>query len=86
MRRILCFSSLSIVILVGVMVFSPLASQFAEEGGAIKGAVSYWELDSIIQGKEYQTALIKVDSIIGQKNRDLPRFAFFDHILPIMIR
>lgn len=64
-----------------MMVFSPLASRF-EEGGAIKGGESYWELDSLVQSKEYQKALIRVDSIITQRNRDLPRIAFFDRFLP----
>lgn len=32
LKRILCASTLSVVILVGVMVFSPLASQFDDDG------------------------------------------------------
>lgn len=81
LKRILCASSLAVVILVGVMMFSPLASQFDDEGGAIKGAASEWELDSLIDAKAYQIALVRVDSLITEKGRDLPRFAYFDRFL-----
>ena len=80
MRRILCASCLFIIILVGVLFFSPLASQFDNDGLG-RGSGSQWELDSLIEAKEYQSALAKVDSIITEKGHDLPRFAYFDRFL-----
>lgn len=80
LKRIMCASSLSIAILVGVMIFSPLASQF-DDDGLSRGAAGEWELDSLVQAKEYQSALVRVDSIIADKESDLPRFAYFDRFL-----
>ena len=77
---ILCASSLSVVLLVGVMTFSPLASQF-DDDGLTRGAASEWELDSLMEAKKYQNALVRVDSIIADKNRNLPHFAYFDRFL-----
>lgn len=81
MKRILCASSIFILVLFGVMVFSPLASQFDDEGGAIKGGMSEWDIDSLVEAKEYQTALNSVDSVITEKGHGLPRFAYFDRFL-----
>ena len=80
LKYILCASSLIVIILVGVMMFSPLASQF-KDNGLSRGAASEWELDSIVEVKEYQSALVIVDSIITEKGRGLPRFAYFDRFL-----
>ena len=80
LKRILCASTLFVVILVGVMIFSPLASQF-DDDGLSRGAANEWELDSMVEAKEYQSALVRVDSIIADKERDLPRFAYFDRFL-----
>ena len=80
LKRILCASTLSVVILVGVMVFSPLASQF-DDDGLSRGAASEWMLDSLMRAKEYQSALDKVDSIIADKNSGLPRYAYFDRFM-----
>lgn len=80
LKRILCASTLSVVILVGVMIFSPLASQI-DDDGLSRGAASEWELDCLVEAKEYQSALVKVDSIIADKESDLPRFAYFDRFL-----
>ena len=81
LKRILCASTLSVVILIGVMIFSPLASQF-DDDGLSRGAASEWELDSLVQAKEYQSALVRVDSIIADKKSGLPRFTYFDRFLP----
>lgn len=81
LKRILCASTLSVVILIGVMIFSPLASQF-DDDGLSRGVACEWELDSLIQAKEFQGALITVDSIIADKKSGLPRFAYFDRFLP----
>lgn len=80
LKRILCASTLSVVILIGVMIFSPLASQF-DDDGLSRGAASEWELDSLVQAKEYQSALVRVDSIIADKKSGLSRFAYFDRFL-----
>lgn len=80
MKRILCASCISIFVLIGVMVFSPLASQF-DESGLSRGTGNEWELDSLLEVKEYQTALNRVDSIITEKGHGLPRFAYFDRFL-----
>lgn len=80
LKRILCASTLSVVILIGVMIFSPLASQF-DDDELSRGAASVWELDSLVEAKEYQSALVKVDSIIADKKSGLPRFAYFDRFL-----
>ena len=80
LKRILCASTLFVVILVGVMIFSPLASQF-DDDGLSRGAANEWELDSMVEAKEYQSALVRVDSIIADKESDLLRFAYFDRFL-----
>ena len=80
LKRILCASTLFVVILVGVMIFSPLASQF-DDDGLSRGAANEWKLDSMVEAKEYQSALVRVDSIIADKESDLPRFAYFDRFL-----
>lgn len=80
LMRILCVSSFSVVILVGVMIFSPLASHI-DDDGLSRGAASEWELDSLVEAKEYQIALNRVDSVITEKEHDLPRFAYFDRFL-----
>lgn len=80
LKRILCASTISIVILVSVMMFSPLASQF-DDDGLSRGVASEWELDSLVQAKEYQSALVRVDSIIEDKESGLPRFVYFDRFL-----
>lgn len=80
LKRILCASSISILVLIGVMVFSPLASQI-DDDGFNRGAASEWELDSLVETKEYQSALVRVDSIIADKKSALPRFAYFDRFL-----
>ena len=35
----------------------------------------------MVEAKEYQSALVRVDSIIADKEKDLPRFAYFDRFL-----
>lgn len=77
LKRILCVSSLSILLLVGVMAFSPLAMQF-DDDGLSRGAFNKEEIDSLMLSKEYQIALNKVDSCIAEKSQNLPRFAYFD--------
>ena len=80
LKRILCVSSLFVVILVGVMMFSPLASQFNDDGLS-RGTASAWELDSLVEAKKFHAALVRVDSTIAEKEMDLPHIAYFDRFL-----
>lgn len=57
--------------LVGVMLFSPLSSHFAEEEGMCRGGV--WS---------NETSLTVVDSLITSKSKNLPVFPYFDRFLP----
>ena len=69
-----------ILALVGVMFFSPLSSQFADDSVS-RG--SSWEMDieELINTNQYNPALNLVDSLIEVKSQDLPRFAYFDRFL-----
>ena len=69
-----------ILALVGVMFFSPLSSQFADDSVS-RG--SSWEMDieELINANQYNPALNLVDSLIEVKGQDLPRFAYFDRFL-----
>ena len=73
-------SSVMILALVGVMFFSPLSSQFADDSVS-RG--SSWEMDieELINANQYNPALNLVDSLIEVKSQDLPRFAYFDRFL-----
>ena len=73
-------SSVMILALVGVMFFSPLSSQFADDSVS-RG--SSWEMDieELISANQYNPALNLVDSLIEVKGQDLPRFAYFDRFL-----
>ena len=73
-------ASIIILALVGVMFFSPLSSQFADDSVS-RG--SSWEMDieELINTNQYNPALNLVDSLIEVKSQDLPRFAYFDRFL-----
>ena len=73
-------SSAMIMALVGVMFFSPLSSQFADDSVS-RG--SSWEMDveELINTNQYNPALNLVDSLIEVKSQDLPRFSYFDRFL-----
>lgn len=73
-------SSAIIIALVGVMFFSPLSSQFADDSVS-RG--SSWEMDveELINHNQEEQALHLVDSLIEVKSQDLPRFAYFDRFL-----
>lgn len=66
--------------LVGFMFFSPLSSQFTEEG-SIRGESWKTEISEYISTKNYLQALHVVDSIIKSKQAGLPRFAYLDRFL-----
>ena len=73
-------SSAIIMALVGVMFFSPLSLQFADDSIS-RG--SSWEMDveELISHNQEEQALHLVDSLIEVKSQDLPRFAYFDRFL-----
>ena len=73
-------SSVVILALVGVMFFSPLSSQFADDSVS-RG--SSWEIDieELINANQYNQALNLVDSLIEVKSQNLPRFTYFDRFL-----
>lgn len=73
-------SSVVILALVGVMFFSPLSSQFADDSVS-RG--SSWEMDieELINANQYNQALNLVDSLIEVKSQNLSRFAYFDRFL-----
>lgn len=80
LKRIVCGSGIFIVALVGVMVFSPLALQYGE-AGTMRGDASMADFDSLMVEHSYSCALHWVDSCIEEKERDLPRVAYFDRFL-----
>ena len=80
LRRVVLGSTCVVLALLTVMMFSPLASQFDEEGSS-RGAASYYEIDSLIDANNYQSALQMVDSIIADNSNGLYRFAYFDRFL-----
>ena len=79
-RFIVACSGGIILALVGVMFFSPLSSQFADESVS-RG--SSWEMDieELVNANQHNQALNLVDSLIEVKSQDLPRFAYFDRFL-----
>lgn len=66
--------------LVGFMFFSPLSSQFTEEG-SIRGESWETEVSEYMSTKNYPQALHVVDSIIKSKQAGLPRFTYLDRFL-----
>lgn len=78
--RMVLASNCIVLALLTVMMFSPLASQFDEEGPS-KGAASYYEIDSLFEAQNYQSALQMIDSIIADNSNGLNRFAYFDRFL-----
>ena len=67
--------------LLGFMFFSPLSSQFTEEG-AVRGKSWETEISECISTMDYPHALHVVDSIIKSKQAGLPRFTYLDRFLP----
>ena len=80
LRRMFIVSGIVVFGLVGFMFFSPLSSQFTEDGA---GRGDSWETDisEYISAKNYPQALHVVDSIIKCKQEGLPRFPYMDRFL-----
>ena len=66
--------------LLGFMFFSPLSSQFIEEG-SVRGESWETEISEYISTKNYPQALHVVDSIIKSKQEGLPQFSYLDRFL-----
>ena len=66
--------------LVGFMFFSPLSSQFIEDGAG-RGESWETEISEYISAKNYPQAIHVVDSIIKNKQEGLPRFSYMDRFL-----
>lgn len=73
-------SSVIIIALVGVMFFSPLSSQFADDSVS-RGSSWEMNIEELINANQYNQALNFVDSLIEVKSQNLPRFAYFDRFL-----
>lgn len=73
-------SSVMILALVGVMFFSPLSSQFADDSVS-RGSSWEMDIDEFINANQTDRALNLVDSLIEVKSQNLPRFAYFDRFL-----
>ena len=73
-------SSVIIIALVGVMFFSPLSSQFADDSVS-RGSFWKMDVDELINHNQEEQALHLVDSLIEVKSQDLPHFAYFDRFL-----
>ena len=73
-------SSVVILALVGVMFFSPLSSQFTDDSVS-RGSSWIIDVDELINDNQEEQALRLVDSLIGVKSHNLPRFAYFDRFL-----
>ena len=80
LRRMIIVSGIVVFGLVGFMFFSPLSSQFTEEG-SIRGESWETEVSEYMSTKNYPQALHVVDSIIKSKQAGLPRFTYLDRFL-----
>ena len=80
LRRMIFVSGIVVVGLVGFMLFSPLSSQFTEDGAG-RGESWETEISEHISTKDYPQALHVVDSIIISKQEGLPRFPYLDRFL-----
>lgn len=80
LRRMIVVSGIVVVGLVGFMLFSPLSSQFTEDGAG-RGESWETEISEYISTKDYPQALHVVDSIIISKQEGLPRFPYLDRFL-----
>ena len=80
LRRMIIVSGIVVYGLLGFMFFSPLSSQFTEEG-SVRGKSWETEVSEYMSTKNYPQALHVVDSIIKSKQAGLPRFTYLDRFL-----
>lgn len=81
LKRIIYASVAAILLLVGVMFFSPLSLQF-NDADAVRGSCQDMNINDFVDAGQAECALNIIDSLIGVKGKKLPRFAFFDRYLP----
>lgn len=80
LRRMIIVSGVVVFGLVGFMFFSPLSSQYTEDGAG-RGDSWETEISEYMSTKNYPQALHVVDSIIKSKQAGLPRFTYLDRFL-----
>ena len=80
MMYVISTSCLLVLCLVVFMFFSPLSSQFAEDGAG-RGDSWETEISECISTMDYPHALHVLDSIIISKQEGLPRFPYLDRFL-----
>lgn len=68
------------LLFVGVMFFSPLSSQFTDDGVS-RGSSWEMDIDELVNANQAKQALNLVDSLIEVKSKKLPRVAYFDRFL-----
>lgn len=73
-------SSIIILALVGVMLFSPLSSQFTDDSVS-RGSSWEMNIEELVNANQHNQALNLVDSLIEVKSKDLPRIAYLDRFL-----
>lgn len=80
LRRMIIVSGIVVFGLLDFMFFSPLSSQFIEDGTGRGGS---WEIEisEFISTKNYPQALHVVDSILKSKQEGLPQFSYLDRFL-----
>lgn len=81
LKYILSGSGIMVSVLVIVMIYSPLALQFNEDGA---GRGEYWkdEVSKLLLSNQPTKALNIIDSLINEKSKDLNNIAYFDRFLP----
>ncbi len=77
--KLMIFSSSIVIGIICIMFFSPLAAQFTDEDA--RGGVINIKVEELMDNEKYPEALNYVDSLIDDKSRELPRFAYFDRFL-----
>ena len=80
LKWLISISSSIVIGLVGVMLFSPLSSQFTDKD-LCRGDTWCMEIDDMMNAKLYDKALDMTDSLITIKEMDLPKIAYFDRYL-----
>ena len=80
LRYIISSSGIMILALVIIMIYSPLALQFNEDGASRGG---YWdtEISRLLLSNQPEKALNIVDSLINDKSKNLHKIAYFDRFL-----
>lgn len=78
----LAFSTIALLGLVGIMVFSPFSTQFPEAGTIRSASIEAAHVDNLCREGDYQQALQVVDSLMDAEQGKLLAVPFFDRYLP----